>query len=320
MNPKLRKIRKQMMIRPATKSGSWYESHAKTLSTQLGAWKEACEVEDGVAPSGTVRAIITPHAGYRYSGATASYCYNSLDPSGVKRVYVLGPSHHVHLSNTCRLSSASLLETPFGNLTVDREECETLARNHKELFKFWESNEDDEEEHSLELQFPMIYYIFSIKFDRVPGRDYQIIPICVGSLGESTEARIGSILSTKFADPSNLFVISSDFCHFGSRFGYQYVMNPKVPLYRSIEEMDRRGMSIIAAKSHADFVSYLKETRNTICGRHPIGVLLGMIEALGEGGKERVRVEFLKYAQSSECRDVNKDSSVSYAAAVVKFL
>lgn len=65
--------------------------------------------------------------------------------------------------------------------------------------------------------------------------------------------------------------------------------------------------------AHDQFSGYLSKTRNTICGRHPIGVLLG---ALGTG--EDAELNWVRYEQSSQCIDL-KDSSVSYASAWVKF-
>lgn len=49
------------------------------------------------------RAIIGPHAGYRYCGACAGHAYARIDPTNVRRVFILGPSHHVRL-NGCAVS------------------------------------------------------------------------------------------------------------------------------------------------------------------------------------------------------------------------
>lgn len=72
-----------------------------------------------------------------------------------------------------------------------------------------------------------------------------------------------------------------------------------------------------ASQAHRGFAEYIHRTRNTICGRHPIGVLLGALTELEKGGKS-VEIKWVRYEQSSECVDV-KDSSVSYASAYVKF-
>jgi len=72
-----------------------------------------------------------------------------------------------------------------------------------------------------------------------------------------------------------------------------------------------------ASRAHNDFSEYLVRTKNTICGRHPIGVLLGALSELENGGRP-AEIKWVRYEQSSKCFDI-RDSSVSYASAYVKF-
>jgi AmmeMemoRadiSam system protein B len=79
-------------------------------------------------------------------------------------------------------------------------------------------------------------------------------------------------------------------------------------------------LQAIESQSHAGFSAYLAATHNTICGRHPIGVVLAALEQLdaGRAGSGRSHViRFVEYAQSSRCTSP-ADSSVSYASAVVE--
>jgi len=85
------------------------------LGDQLQGWLDAAG-EVSVAPS---RAIITPHAGYSYSGACAGYAYKQIDPEKVHRVFLLGPSHHEYIRG-CALSSFKEYETPLGSLHLDQ--------------------------------------------------------------------------------------------------------------------------------------------------------------------------------------------------------
>jgi MEMO1 family protein len=85
------------------------------------------------------------------------------------------------------------------------------------------------------------------------------------------------------------------------------------------------GASGSAAESHNRFSAYLARTKNTICGRHPIGVLFGALTQLEKPGEESnvagsraPVVKWVTYAQSSKCFNIN-DSSVSYASAYVVF-
>jgi AmmeMemoRadiSam system protein B len=82
------------------------------------------------------------------------------------------------------------------------------------------------------------------------------------------------------------------------------------PIHASISNLDKAGMDAIT-QGLAPFHEYLKKTANTICGRHPIGVILGAIEA----HQPQTKFTFIKYAQSSQVYRL-QDSSVSYAAAI----
>lgn len=145
--------------------------------------------------------------------------------------------------------------------------------------------------------------------------EFTIIPVLVGALSESKEQEFGKLFSKYLADPSNLFVVSSDFCHWGQRFRYSYYDESQGEIYRSIEHLDKMGMSIIEQLDPVSFSNYLKKYHNTICGRHPIGVLLNAITELQKNGMN-MSFSFLNYAQSSQCRNW-QDSSVSYAAGAL---
>jgi hypothetical protein len=98
------------------------------------------------------------------------------------------------------------------------------------------------------------------------------------------------------------------------------------PIHQSIRALDHEGMNVLelpgtsgtAAKAHEQFASYLARTKNTICGRHPIGVLMGALSALEKDSEVRATLQWVRYEQSSACTTV-KDSSVSYASAFVRF-
>ena len=95
------------------------------------------------------------------------------------------------------------------------------------------------------------------------------------------------------------------------------------PIHQSISALDHEAMELLtlspaqASQAHHDFAEYLARTKNTICGRHPIGVLLGALSELEKGGR-LAEIKWVRYEQSSKCFNI-KDSSVSYASAYVKF-
>nr|XP_032804521.1 protein MEMO1 isoform X3 [Petromyzon marinus] len=207
------------------------------------------------------------HAGYSYCGSCAAHAYTQVDPAQTKRVFILGPSHHVHLSG-CALSSVSIYKTPIYNLRIDQKIYSELSQTG--MFEKM-SVEVDEDEHSIEMHLPYIAKVMESRRD-----DFTIVPVLVGSLNESRECEYGRLFSKYLDDPSNLFVFSSDFCHWGQRFRYTYYDESQGEIHKSIEYIDKMGMDIIEQLDPAAFSSYLKKYRNTICGRHPIGVMLNV--------------------------------------------
>lgn len=166
--------------------------------------------------------------------------------------------------------------------------------------------DDEEEEHSLEMHLPYIQKMLS-------GQPFKLVPIMVGNTDYKTEEKFAKVLAKYFDQDNTLFVISSDFCHWGKRFQYTYYKQEDGKIWQSIENLDTRGMNAIAAQDAKEFDNYLQETHNTICGRHPIGILLKIIQQSKYA--QKLKTKFVKYAQSSHCESA-KDSSVSYAAAV----
>ncbi|XP_014251209.1 protein MEMO1 [Cimex lectularius] len=293
-----------MSFRKASHAGSWYSDSGKELNKQLDNWLNNAELLHGPA-----RAIIAPHAGYQYCGACSAFAYRQISPIVVKRVFILGPSHNVRLAG-CALSRASKYKTPFYDLVIDTQVYSELDSTGQ--FERMDMVVD-EEEHSIEMHLP---YIAKVMSDFKDG--FTIVPVLVGSLSPDREAAYGRIFARYLADPQNLFVISSDFCHWGQRFRYTYYDNSYGEIYQSITKLDKTAMDIIETLNPSDFTEYLKKYGNTICGRHPIGVLLQTAQQLAKSGEHKMSLKFLKYAQSSQCRNMN-DSSVSYASASLIF-
>ncbi|KAI0078919.1 UPF0103-domain-containing protein [Panus rudis PR-1116 ss-1] len=320
-------------IRRATHAGSWYTADGQRLDEELTRWLAAVESSDDFAPPiKGCKAIIAPHAGYSYSGPTAAWAYKCIDTTGIKKVFILGPSHHVYLDG-CALSRCHEYETPIGNLPLDLDIIKDLraTNNFSDM-----DTETDEDEHSIEMHLPYVRKVFQ-------GQDITIVPILVGAINKSKEDFFGQILAPYLARDDTIFVTSSDFCHWGTRFRYTfYYPEPppsskspvrlshadkmpstlnKHPIHASIAALDHEAMELLTmppstgVAAHHDFSEYLERTKNTICGRHPIGVLLGALGVLEKEGRVS-KLQWVKYAQSSQCFTIN-DSSVSYASAYV---
>jgi len=271
------------------------------------------------------------HAGYSYSGPAAAWAYKSLDLSNAKRIFLLGPSHALYLPG-CALSKHAKYATPLGDLELDKETIKALASTGK--FDTM-SVDADETEHSLEMHLPYIFKRLSQTFPS-PTDFPPLIPILVGNTSASAERSYGRLLAPYLADPTSAFIISSDFCHWGQRFQYTYYLPASAegyslkhgerkdrrptepPIHESIGRLDQQSIHAIEGGKHEEFLNNLAETGNTVCGRHPIGVVMAALETLEKegkiGGGDKGKFKFVRYERSSDVEDIS-DSSVSYASA-----
>lgn len=301
-----------MRSRRASHAGSWYDSDGSALSASLGGWLATARAA-GVEADPRVAGIIAPHAGYAYSGPAAGHAYAAIDAAAYDTVFVLGPSHHVYVSKQACVTGCDVLDTPLGGLAVDREISAELLKERgadgKVLF-FEMDGSVDEDEHSIEMHLPYVRQIFGSDAD-VGGR-VKVVPVMVGALDGRSGRALGDVFARWLGQPRVLFIVSTDFCHWGRRFGYERV-DGDGEIWESIERLDRRGMAEVEDGGHDGFARYIAETKNTVCGRFPISVLLAAVE---RRGKQRFGIRFVHYEQSSKCRRKG-DSSVSYASAHV---
>ncbi|KAG7111641.1 Protein MEMO1 like protein [Verticillium longisporum] len=299
-------------VRKPGKAGSWYLADAKQLAEQLEGFLDdvPSQINSSDVPIPGARVIIAPHAGYSYSGPTAAWAYKSLDLSQTKRHY----------------------GTPFGNIRVDEEVTSTL-RTALSLPDMPPSN--DNKEHSLEMHLPYLWTMFAKTFGS-PGAFPTLVPILVGDGTKTAERAVGAWLLPYLRDPANAFVVSSDFCHWGDNFSYTpYSPDAKVdgslshissrsrvpagrPIHETIKELDDQAIAAIKTGEYARFYDNLSLTKNTVCGRHPIGVMMAALELLaeeeGRGGEDKGRFQFVRYERSNLVEDAD-DMSVSYVSA-----
>lgn len=291
-----------MRPRRAAHAGSWYDSDQGNLGAQIRRWLESASK----VCRGTTKALICPHAGLRFSGSTAACAWKQVDPSTLKRVFLLGPSHHKYFKGIALPSrNCSEYLTPLGGLPLDTDILQSL-RNSGAFTQL--SPAEDEEEHSIELMLPFVRYIFP---DGV-----TIVPMVVGDLKTENEfKKYADILIDFFLQDDILFIISSDFCHWGPRYSYYYLEEPisNLPIHMSIERMDRKAVGFITQHQSKEFFDYLEATGLSVCGRNPISLFLQLLDSAAARGYAGFSTELLAYSQSNNAT-ARTDSSVSYAA------
>ena len=290
-------------IRPASHSGSWYQNSPKLLSQEISQYISSAKK---LQNQGYVKSIIVPHAGYRFCGETMAQSFININPNNYDRIVILGPSHHEYFQG-CGLTSFEKFDTPFGAINVDNNSIKKLMKKSNIFFEI--SKSIDINEHSIEMELPFLKQIFNDK-------EFSIIPIIVGDNNYETNKKIAEILYELYKDKKTLFVISSDFCHWGRNFGYTYYDKNFNNIWESIQDLDKQALDIIKEINSEKLEKYFKKTKNTICGRNPISIILSIVEKYKNEHKNE-NIEFINagYAQSNKVKSIY-EASVSYAAAV----
>lgn len=277
------------------------------------------------------------HAGYQYSGPCAAWAYRSIDLSRAKRVFVLGPSHTYYLRG-CALTTFERYATPFGDFHVDAE----ILAELRHTGKFSDiPRPNDVREHSLEMHLPYMWKVL----ENMTGHTCKLptlVPIMVGDGDGTSETAYGQILLPYLEDPENAFVVSSDFCHWGRNFQYWHYspstdftklrsLSPhrgshpdasEPPIHEFIRTLDEAAFEAIESGVQAKFAEYLHLTENTICGRHPISVVMAAFSLLIDRSRasevicspRKQKFTFVRYERSN-LATTTSDSSVSYGSA-----
>ena len=185
-------------VRPAAVAGAFYPAQTSALSGTVLALlaKAAANSESDVTAP---KAIIVPHAGYIYSGATAALAYAQLAAARgrIRRVVLLGPVHRVAVRGLA-LPGAAAFATPLGEIEIDLAAVAALAGMPQVIV----SPAAHAQEHSLEVQLPFLQSVLN---------DFKLLPLAVGN---ATPAEVAQVLERLWGGPETLIVISSDLSHF----------------------------------------------------------------------------------------------------------
>jgi AmmeMemoRadiSam system protein B/AmmeMemoRadiSam system protein A len=241
---------------------------------------------------GRLLAAVVPHAGYVYSGSCAAAAYGCLKTGQYDRVVILAPSHARGFRGLALPApEAAQYATPLGAVPLDLEACQKLAS----LPGFGREPEVATREHAVEVHLPFLQAALGT---------FKLVPVICGSLSTAELDRAGRALAP-LADGRTLVIASSDFTHFGEDFDYvPFKDRLREQLYGYLDA----ASSAVAARDRAAFRAHCQTTGDTICGRFPIDILLGMLDERGEPAEGRVLAKLTSGDRTGDYRHC-----VSYA-------
>ncbi|MEM7819728.1 MAG: AmmeMemoRadiSam system protein B [Candidatus Aenigmatarchaeota archaeon] len=201
--------------------------------------------------------IISPHAGYDFSGSVAGKVYASSITE--KKNFILFSPNHTGYGNSIAISNDEWL-TPLGRIETN-----------KELIKKFNLKIDEtahKYEHSIEVQLPFLQVLY---------KNFKIVPICLQHIDIDEIEKIAENVS----DSSSFYIASSDFTHFGYNYGYEPISGTIQNKLRWVKNTDMKMIDLICKLKAEEFYNEVIENGYTICGFVPITLIIFVMKNLG---------------------------------------
>jgi len=272
-------------IRPSPLAGQWYPADPDILAGRVDRYLNQSEINE---ISGTLIALIAPHAGHRYSGQVAGHAYHTVRGKDVRRVIILSPMHHPHPQPILTTKHA-FYQTPLGKVPVDGETLALLNNAFEKETGVAITPIANDREHAVEIQLPFL--------QRALTSDFAFLPLMIRDQDQDLMVALGKALGGLLTPQQDLLVASTDLSHF-------------YPADRA-EELDRHLITLILELNPEEIYQAEKRGKGFACGK---GALTAVLWAAKEMGANDAQA--LKYSHSGE---VTGDHSrvVGYAAAAL---
>lgn len=269
--------------RAAAVAGSWYPGEGRRL---------AAEVERHLAAAAPAReagrlvALVSPHAGLRYSGPVAAWGYALLREVPPAAIVMVGPSHRVPFAGSA-VWTRGAWETPLGPMPIDEALAARLAAAGPGL-------DGDPRphlaEHSLEMQLPFLKVV-------APGA--RLVPVLMGDQSRDAVDALAGALGRALAGTADVVLVaSSDLSHYH-------------PAPRA-NALDAEVAEDVRAFDAEGLMRRLEREPEHACGGGPMVAVMKAARALGAR-----RATVLRYADSGDVAEGDKSRVVGYLSAAL---
>ncbi len=275
------------LIRESVVSGMFYPASRDSLSKMIATLLTQAEPQK--REDKELFGLISPHAGYIYSGGCAAYGFKLLKGKNFDTIIVMGPSHQAYLDGASVWRQGKY-RTPLGDVEVDDESAQFLLEQDANI-QFYQAAHF--QEHSVEVQIPFLQYVLK--------NNFKIVPVVIGNQTlEYSKILADAIVNLiKSKDRKFLLIASSDLSHYHSDEVAKRLDNAVIKM---IEKMDVEGM-----------FSLIETGKGEACGAGPIMVLLLTAKKMNAN-----TIDILNVTNSGEVSG-DKSRVVGYMSAAIYY-
>lgn len=269
-------------IRRPAAAGMFYPGGAGELRSMAELMLAEAEAEE--EEHGRIFGLISPHAGYMYSGATAAKAYAYLKGGIYKKIIILAPSHFEYFPGIS-VYGGQAYQTPLGAVEIDKELRDKLLNQSDLIF---ESSKGHGKEHAVETQLPFLQTVLE--------NEFTFVPVVIGDQKREIVFNLADALS-EILDEDVLIVVSSDLSH-----------------YHDKEEAKFLDDKIAGKIESFDYESLQTSLERGACEACGGGGIAALLKAAANKGKSGIKI-----TGRSDSGDVSGDDSqvVGYLSAVI---
>jgi AmmeMemoRadiSam system protein B len=267
-------------IRPPAVAGMFYEREPVRLKKHIESF---LEIVNPPQIKGEILGLVSPHAGYFYSGKTAAFGYKLIKGKKYDTVVVISPSHYEYFRGVS-VFNGSAYQTPLGTIQIDQELREEL-KDYNSIIEF--SKRGHGREHALEVQLPFLQLVLD---------EFKLLPIVIGDQSKEFVFPLAEILAEVLKNKNALLVASSDLSHYFS--------------HELANSLDSRVELLINSFDEDTLFDELESEKVQACGGGPIVTVMKATKLLG-ANKSKVL-----YRNDSSEASGDKHQVVGYLSAV----
>jgi AmmeMemoRadiSam system protein B len=274
-------------IRAPEVAGMFYPDNTSELSRMIQQYLSQAEV----LIEGEIGGLVSPHAGYVYSGPVAAWSYKQVEGKTYEVVVVIAPSHFEYFAGSS-VYPGKFYETPFGKIPVDQDLAEKLTQVAPNIHLSESGHApgfSGRGEHSLEVQLPFLQKTIG---------EFKLIPIVMADQSWKNVENLGNALAKVLTGKKALIVASSDLSHYHS--------------YDTAYKLDQSLTSYFETFDYQKLLEKCEQHKIEACGYGPIAAMMLACKLMGY-----TKSKLLKYATSGDVPVGEKSQVVGYMSGAV---
>ena len=279
-------------VRPPSQAGAFYEARFDALKKQI----EQCFLHKfgpGHLPTVQLQgprnivSLISPHAGYIFSGSTAAKAYFELALDGKPELFIIIGPNHTGFGSGVSIMLEGIWQTPFGDVLIDTEAATEIQASSNYI------DIDDVAnlyEHSIEVQLPFLQYVY--------GENVNFVPICMMMQDLEVSQDVGKAVGKAISKRNAVVIASTDLTHYKPQ--------------KVAKEKDQLVIDAILELNEKHLQDVVEDNRIGMCGVGPTSAAIVAAKMLGAK-----KAKLLSYKTSG---DITGDFSrvVGYASIVME--